>query len=448
MRRTRRPLTISILAAIFLLVCLSSVRAFEQQFADDAKKIRLRWRGVTINLALSNSLKSAPANFKTGSDVAGAVQRSLATWERAANIRFNIVWTDKQSISSPDGAGDSVNLITVAATTENVASFQGEASEMAGRTRVFFTKRGTITEADIVLNPYQQFSTDGTAGTYDFESALTHEIGHLLGLDHSELPAATMNAQQGKNGVFGLNAFAPRTLSEDDRAGVRSIYGTRGKTEKCCGAIIGTLSLPDGKPASHLQVWAEEIVTGKLAAATFSASNGAFQFAGLRAGKYRILTQSVRESNHSVVLSAAEVGEAFVEKGATTTLNQILILRPKTFDLRFIGFNNQLSTLAVPINAGRSYLVFIGGRDFALENLSEEAIGVNSPYLAVNRASITAQDFGSDVSVLSFQLDVDAETPKGEYSIRLQKKNGETIYFVGSLTVDDVDNQQQNYIIN
>jgi hypothetical protein len=338
-----------VLLAATLFVAPGLSRAYEPQFADNAGRVPLRWKNGVVTLALSNSLKQA-ANIKAGSDIPGAIDRSLKTWESAANIKFNTIWTDRQSISAAEGKGDGVSLLTIASTPENVAPFSGSGAELAGRTRIFYTKRGLVTEADIVLNPFQQFSTDGTIGTYDLQATITHEIGHLLGLEHSSVLGATMHPQQGRNGTFSLPGFSPRTLAEDDRVGIRSLYGT--KTENCCGTISGTLSSPGGKPLANLNVWIED-PSGRIIANAITSASGALNIAGLRAGRYSVLAQSEKSS-------VAEIGEVVVENGATASLNRTLNLPGKTFDLRLVGFNSQLSTIAVPLNAGRSYLIFLG----------------------------------------------------------------------------------------
>lgn len=74
-------------------------------------------------------------------------------------------------------AQDNVNLISV---TNTGVTFSDQNNP--GRARVFFDPNtGRIQEADIALNPASQFSTDGTANTFDLEATLTHEIGHMLG---------------------------------------------------------------------------------------------------------------------------------------------------------------------------------------------------------------------------------------------------------------------------
>ena len=130
--------------------------------------------------------------------------------------------------------------------------------------RVFFNRQGQITEADIVLNPYSQFSTDGSIGTYDLEAVLTHEIGHLFGLEHSNIPAATMFEHQGKNGVYNLKSFSPRTLSADDISGIRSLYGANVEETDCCGSISGKISVTGKSASKKFRVFAEDSKSGQF----------------------------------------------------------------------------------------------------------------------------------------------------------------------------------------
>ena len=61
-------------------------------------------------------------------------------------------------------------------------------------------------------------SVDGAvAGGFDIESVALHELGHLLGLDHSTVPGTVMWPTITSN-------FTLRSLQPDDLAGIRSLY--------------------------------------------------------------------------------------------------------------------------------------------------------------------------------------------------------------------------------
>lgn len=206
------------------LVCVGAGRAasYSPFYTDDSRTLALSWRRQPVRLYLSTSVRTPPPNIKAGSDVEGAVRRALGHWERAACVRFVIVWTDEQSASA-GLRGDGVSLITVADTPENNSFFSGRG---IGYTKLFFNLRtGEIGEADIVINPRQKFSTDGSPGTYDLESTLTHEVGHLLGLDHSGAEGSVMREGQAINGRPVGRHLSQRELGDDDRAVARSIYG-------------------------------------------------------------------------------------------------------------------------------------------------------------------------------------------------------------------------------
>src|SRR5215216_3961880 len=255
---------------------------------------KIRWPRKTIQVALSTSLLSPGANIKPDSDVVGAARRALARWSSLSNINFVVTWSSATSISPAD-AGDGISLLTIAVTPENEA-FNSEAT--TGRTRVFFDpETGNIAEADISINPRPraddgtelQFSTDGTPGTYDLEATFTHEIGHLLGLDHSAVLSATMQGRQAFNGTFGLPAVTERTLSEDDRQKVRGLYGPKVKLGRIEGRLADNRIAGMLTPLNGVNVWAESVANGRVMASDVTAEDGSYKLEGLAPAQYRVI---------------------------------------------------------------------------------------------------------------------------------------------------------------
>ncbi len=401
------------------------------QFAEVSKSSPLHWKKVLIPIAFSNSLLKPNLSLRPDSDIQGAVQRSLETWEAVTNIEFQVTWTDKLSVSPAGNSGDGISLVTIAQTPENLLVFGGDTTEISARTRVFYNRKSDISEADIVFNPYQQFSTDGSIGTFDFESILTHEIGHLLGLEHSAVVGSTMNEHQGKNGVFNLSSFSPRTLSEDDITQIRAIYGAKNDDE-CCGGIDGKIILTNSKTAKGFYAWLEESETGRVAAGNNVNADGSFQFKGLESNKYRIYTQDFTNNSGGQYL-----GEIDVAKGKTSVVTKKIITSVQTFDVQLSGFNGQLSKLSVPVNSGKSYQIYVGGKNL---NPDELKVGANSPFINVSAGNYTKLDYGKELSVFSFEVKISSDAPFGEYSIYLQNKDGVTDFLIGNITVEKFAN--------
>jgi hypothetical protein len=452
----RRVLTTFVMMAAIIQSSLPAARAYTLQYADDAARVKIKWHTNKIIIWLSTSLAQPQPNIKTGSDVVMAVHRALERWSEVANIEFDVRSASEQSVSAADSGGDGKSLITVAPTAENLALFQDEASELSGRTRLFFTKSGRITEADIVLNPLQQFSTDGAFSTYDLEATLTHEIGHLLGLEHSCMIGATMQPSQGKNGIYSLSAWTPRTLSEDDKSGVHALYGLREEVNKR-GTVTGKITDENNLPVFGANVWVEDS-TGRVVATNLTLPNGTYRLAGLLAGEYRIMVEPLdepispfelvsRRGVYSALLSSElfpfrtkEISTVKIEGGKVTTVNAQVESETPTINPTRIGFNAQLSTISVPINAGYTYTIYVGGDEITQKQI--ESLTVSSPFIEVVQNSAMPQQYGPNIKVLSVSIIVSADTPPGEYSVRFQTKGGEVAYIVGGLTVDNVVKNQ------
>ncbi len=107
-------------------------------------------------------------------------------------------------------------------------------------TAVSYQEDGTIVDADIAFNAESfDFSVSppdvGIERDIDLQSVATHEIGHLLGLSHTEVEGATMLAD------YSPGDREPRTLEEDDEEGVRHLYPC--ETEECqegCQTVPGS----------------------------------------------------------------------------------------------------------------------------------------------------------------------------------------------------------------
>lgn len=416
-----------------------STIAYTTQFTDEGETKRLHWKNGTIPITLSSSLYADNLNIKGKSDVLGAVQRSLETWEKVANIKFDVTTSNNLSVSPSGKSGDGINLITIAPTTDNLILFGSDSESVSARTRIFYSGKGFITEADIVLNPYQQFSSDGSVGTFDLEATLTHEIGHLLGLEHSTIIGSTMHAHQGKNGIYNLPSYSSRTLAEDDITGIRALYGAETVNRLCCGTISGKL-LTAGKEQKKYQVWAEESESGRVIAGVITNTEGNYKIEGLSGGEYHLYTQDLSEKKNA----AEDLGIVNLVGGKTLNLVNKLKNNLKNFDVSYIGFNGQLSELAVPINSGNSYVIYVGGKNLDVKNIE---IGFNSPYFTATPGSFTKLDYGLELSVVSFQIKVLPGTPAGEYSFFVKKTGEKKDYMVGGLTVEEFVNPWNSYPI-
>lgn len=78
---------------------------------------------------------------------------------------------------------------------------------------------GEIVHFDIEMNADDfAWSTDGNSETHDLQNTLTHELGHALGLDHSNISQATMAPSS------TMGETSKRALHEDDKEGHSYIY--------------------------------------------------------------------------------------------------------------------------------------------------------------------------------------------------------------------------------
>jgi hypothetical protein len=447
--------TLLILSAL-VLAPLFPARAYTLQFTNSSAGTQVRWPTTTITFALSTSLNNPPPFVRaTGAQVVLAARRALSRWALASNLQFNVVSSAQQDVNTT--GGDGVSLITIADTGTNRSFFTR--GLQPGRARVVFDSAGNISEGDLAINPnvtrlneFGQevasfFSTDGTFGSYDLESTFVHEIGHMLGLEHSGLVSASMQPRQGVNGTFDLANFTTRTLASDDVAGIRAIYGPRSGL----GSIAGRVGFAGGSAAFGAHVFVEDVVTGRVVAGNIALPNGSYRIDNIVPGQYRVVVERLDEPVNANEIASRNGGYQGLTTGSTTpfltteagtlsvaadaTVSSDIVVPGGTtaFNPSFIGTGSsgQLSTVTVPIVPGRRMTVLVGGDNLGV--IPASGVSVNSPFIPVSNVQ---QIVGFGIPVISFDITPSILTPQGEYSVRLQSSTGQVAYISGGLTVD------------
>ena len=447
--RRFRPILATV--AILVLGVSSQPSSFEPALAPDLK---IKWPARTISITLSSSLAEPAGNIAPGADVLGAIDRALNSWSAAAGVKFKVQHSKAQSIS-PAHRGDGINLITIAPTTENLAIFSD--SNNAARTRVFYDREsGEITEADIVINPFPyseagellQFSTDGTIGTYDLESTLAHELGHLLGLSHSPVIGSTMQISQGLNGTNGSPAFTQRTLSDVDQHAVRDLYGPCSDRATVKGRILNN-AVGNLVAANAAHVWIEDLATGRVVASALTDRRGEFSIGCVPGGEYRAMVEYSdlslveqigrgRSNSRTRPFRSVEISNNFrVTDDRATVLNYVLVPPhngSRSLQTRFFGAGGDLSTVALPATPGSTVTVFVEGP--GVDQVPGSGFLITSPFITIDALSLTLQQPGNSVPVVSFVVTIGENVPPGDYTIRLQANSGEVTYLVGAITVE------------
>jgi hypothetical protein len=390
---------------------------------------KLRWGKGPISIHLSSSFSSPTSGIPAGSDVLGALQRSLAKWEDIADIEFKLSRSEDLSVSPSGATGDGISLITIAPVAENALLFTKDRAKASAITRVFFDRQGRITEGDIVLNPAFQFSTDNTFGTYDLEAVFTHEIGHLLGLGHSNIGSSVMFDGVPLNNFFEAGKHL-KALSDHDIASIRGLYGAGISDPDCCGVLQGQFPV-SGSKLKDVLIWAQDRKTGAVTHAGGASKNGSFELNGITLGAYDILAQA--NDDTGAALGSVWLGGGAIDFGINKLSGKPSGFAPVGFRIEAIGIEDQLSRRAVSVERGHNYRLLVGGKGLDMKGLS---FGTTSPLILLKPGSEGVQYFEGGLLVVALDVSVDNSVPTGEYSLFVESPVGLRRYFVGAISVE------------
>ena len=162
---------------------------------------------ITVGLAPSAASKSVAQER-----VVLAIQRAAETWNavRSGQPRLNVAF----------GPGADVTIIFCQ------GKWRGDTIDLGKSQFTASLRDGAVTAATVEINECDHTFTapdEGATGRYDLQAVVTHELGHVLGLGHSDNPAAVMHP----NGR-GAEVRKPHT---DDKTALALIYFGRSPDE-------------------------------------------------------------------------------------------------------------------------------------------------------------------------------------------------------------------------
>lgn len=266
------------LLVYLIAFAVSSANAFLYSKSAGGKNIK--W-AVTDKLNLYVNPEDVSSEGIASEDVKLALQESLEQWNSVAPFPIKASFTQTPPAF---GAGASLRF------SSNPAYF---GSGVLAVTSVSYnSSNGDIYSADIIMNDTGFNAADftnskaesGDSSAY-VGDVITHELGHLLGLNHSEVAGASMTYSIFKNQY---------DIHEDDRSGIGSLYSLNSAT-----GISGNIVTKGFDPVYGAHVQALDLDKNEIVAGVFADEQGYFRIDGLDGGvSYALYITPIRSKEN------------------------------------------------------------------------------------------------------------------------------------------------------
>lgn len=235
----------------------------------------LRWASPQ---SISVVIHSTGSDDITDGSHITALRNAIASWNAIEGTTARLVEnTNPTHMAIGDYTSNLHHVLRFDET--NASGYFPLGSSTVAITPVWFYTNGFITDADVLFNGRGYgFTTSGEAGHYDVQDVAAHELGHLLGLDHSGQAGSTLYPYVDPRMVLH------RSLARDEMQAMRAIYPS-GTNATVHGTVVRA---SDGSGVAGAQVIARD-AGGRTCGGTLANSAGQFSIGGFDGGTYSLV---------------------------------------------------------------------------------------------------------------------------------------------------------------
>jgi len=194
---------------------------------------------VTSAVSLWTNVATASITISRGSDLPSDINSSTYT-------TYYNHFSDGLNPVIYDTDGSIIDSILGGGASDEVLGFAGSAS--------FGYPTCRYAEGQAVMSG--KLLTAGVISTAQMSNVITHEIGHLIGLDHTQIDSAQGLASSNYPMMYPIAYRTTTTLHEDDVAAVTALYPDT-NVNTAYGTLTGTFTTAGGSPLLGANIWAQ-----------------------------------------------------------------------------------------------------------------------------------------------------------------------------------------------